>query len=250
MTVKVNTVAAISEFIKRFKNLEQSLLNQRVVHDTNRLATFFQEFMPINNRWQQFRQSTAPDYNLFSVLNIRHYETYVHTPFLKHLLNPTETHQQGRLFFDYFLEQILGERFQKENIKYINVYEEYPFSNGRIDILIRFIMNGQPFGLVIENKIYHHDEPKQLERYHSFLTEECQLQPGQYHLVYLKPQQGAPSSYSLNEELYKNLKRINALSEIGYHQHIAVWLNDLVKRIEPQRLKQIILQYIETIKTL
>lgn len=245
-----NSVTSIATLIDRFNILEKDLLTQRVIDDSGKFAVFFQQYLPINARWQEYLKSTAPDYNLFSVLNIRHYETYVHTPFLRHLLSPAETHQQGRLFFDYFLERIIGERFQKENVKYIQVHEEYPFSNGRIDILIQFQLNGKPFGLVIENKIYHHDEPRQLERYHEFLTKACCLPEGQFHLVYLKPQQSPPGRDSINEELYTQLKSQNAITEIGYHQHIAVWLENLISHIEPQRFKQILLQYIEAIKTL
>jgi hypothetical protein len=195
-------------------------------------------------------KAKAPEYNLFSILNIKHYETKVHTPFLKHLLSPDETHQQDRLFFDYFIQNFLGPRFNKETITQIKVYEEFPFSDGRIDILIRFKMNEKPFGLVIENKIYHHDEQNQLKRYYEYLTQACNLPLGQYHLVYLKPQQGAPSNYSIDPNLYKKLKLDEAISEIGYHQHISPWLQSLLEKIEPLSVREIIHQYIQTINTL
>jgi hypothetical protein len=234
----------------RFKKNQNALVKKYTTEAIVRLDNFFKEVDPLIVRQEEYHKTNAPDYNLFLILKIQHLETRVHTPFLRHLLSPDETHAQGRLFFDYFMQQILGDSYGPESISNIKVRAESRMSEGQLDLLVEFKRNKIPFGMVIENKIYALDGDQQLERYHRFLTNDRRYQDGNYHLVYLCPRQRRPSSQSINQNLYEELKKKRALTELGYHEHIAPWLYHLLKQIDAPKLITILQQYIKTIQSL
>ena len=45
------------------------------------------------------RADQAPNFNLFEILELEGKEVSTHSAFLAHLLDPTETHAQGNLFY-------------------------------------------------------------------------------------------------------------------------------------------------------
>lgn len=240
----------ISTFLNQFSDLEESLYDMRIKQDIRIFNQLFKALGPVDKRIQKILLTTAPEYNVFNVLNICHYETKVHTPFLKHLLNPEASHRQGRLFFDSFMNLIFGNEYIVSDVSNIQVFEEFYTKFGRIDILILYKSYNQNSALVIENKIYHHDEDAQLERYYTYLTQDRKLTKGHYHLVYLKPNKGAPSRNSISIERYRMLKEEKSLFEIGYRQDIAPWLESVVTQVKAANVEQTLLQYIKTIKTL
>ena len=241
----------LTAFFSTFNKLENSLRTFRNERDINSWVKLFSAYQPIEVKHNELLKQEAPDYNLFEILNIERFETKVHSPFLKHLLNPYESHKQERLFFDLFMKNILGERYIPEKVSSIDVMKkEFRFSNGQIDVLIRYKSGSEKKVLLIENKIYHHDEDKQLERYYHFLIDECKLKKGNYHLVYLKPYKSPPSSVSINPELYAELKNDGSLIELGYYENIAPWLESVLYNIQAPVVLQTIRQYIKTITTL
>ena len=86
--------------------------------------------------------------------------------------------------------------------------------------------------MIIENKIYHHDEPNQLERYYVFLSEQCKLCFSNMHLVYLKPYKSPPSRVSITQEKYNLLKDNNCITELGYQEDIQKWIESLIHMVK------------------
>lgn len=100
-----------------------------------------------------------PSYNLFSVLRSESDEVRLHSRFLADLFNPKGSHQHQMRFLTLLLER-LGVVLSGQ----ISVDLEYK----NIDILIR----SKECAVIIENKIYAGDQPKQLARYHQLMRDE------------------------------------------------------------------------------
>ena len=243
-------IAELQTFIGNLIKLESNLVQNRLNEDIGSINKLFKDYAPIDEKVTLVLEKTAPAYNVFDILHIKRYETKVHTPFLKHLLNPHESHKQNRLFFDSFMEMVLGNAYLKAEVSQIEAFEEYSFSNGRIDILIIYKQKGVMKSVVIENKIDHHDEEKQIERYYEFLTQECQYQVGDYHLIYLKPYKSPPTSHSINLELYRMLKESHSITELGYHENIQYWIASLIDMVKAPVVHHTLYQYLKTIKSL
>jgi len=246
----IDDLPDIKMFIERFIVLESNLVQKRVNEDIGEMIRLFKNYAPVDEKVSLILEKTAPAYNIFDILHIKRYETKVHTPFLMHLLNPYESHKQNRLFFDSFMELVLGNTYCKEVVSHIEVYEEYSFSNGRIDILIFYQQGTIRKSLVIENKIDHHDEERQLERYYEFLINECKYEIGNIHLVYLKPYKSPPSSFSISKALYNKLKETQSITELGYHESIQKWIDSVIHEVQAPVVHHTLNQYLKTIKSL
>ena len=113
--------------------------------------------------------------------------------------------------------------------------------------------------MVIENKIYAGDQPWQLERYHDYLKNTLQLNPGDFAMVYLSPWNQKPSIkkegdkggvYAITEPLYKELKNQHCFHEIGYHGHIEPFLENCLNNIQSPKVAETVRQYLQTIQML
>ncbi len=127
-------------------------------------------------------------YNLFSVLRSESDEVRLHSRFLADLLNPEGSHQYGANFLTVLLER-LGLTLSGQ----ISVDIEYK----DIDILI----HSKSCAVIIENKIYAGDQPKQLARYYQLMRDEGYTD---IKLVYLTLD-GAPPSESSTDGLSEKL---------------------------------------------
>jgi len=241
----------IQSLMARFNRLEKNLVDIKIEYEIPRYRSLVKNFSLAHNIALKLIENEAPKFNLFNIISIGHLEAKVHTPFLAELLNPDGTHRQGRLFFDAFMRLLFNESFHSEIIQNISIKIELSdYENGRMDIVIFYTEQGTPKSVVVENKIYHHDEPNQLIRYHTYLTKTLNLIPGQYHLVYLTPHKQKPSSASISDELYNKLKQAGSISELGYYSDIAPMLHATLAHIKAPVVKETLHQYIESIKTL
>lgn len=193
---------------------------------------------------------TAPEYNIFKVLNIHWLETKLHTPFLVNLLNPLGTHEQGVLFYNEFLNQLpnVSSIFKIDDPKEIQITEEKSTPNGRIDIFIESSIKDKKFIIIIENKIYAGDQENQLERYYNYYLKQG-FTDQQILIIYLKDGEN-PSSTSIKKELRERLSANDILINMSYKEDVASWLINCKEAISPPNLKIILKQYIEIIKTL
>lgn len=240
----------LNNFLIEFREFELTHVQKRVNEDINNFERLINDYTPIDSKITDLLENTAPAYNLFEILNITKHETRTHTPYLTHLLSPASNHKQGRLFFDSFMEMLLAEKYFKNEVSNIEVYKEHSFNDGRIDIIIFYKQAGIDKSVVIENKIYHYDEEEQLQKYYYYVLNEKKYLAENIHVVYLKPYKSPPSAYSIEPSLYKALKEKERISELGYHQDIQVWLENLLDKIKAPVVKYTLYQYLKTIKLL
>ena len=104
--------------------------------------------------------------------------------------------------------------------------------HGRIDILLEM----DELCIVIENKIYANDQPKQLERYHRYVN--SRSMNDRVELLYLTLHGSEPDSYSLG---YLRLQDIRCVS---YESDIIEWLGACIKEAAriPQ-IRELLIQY-------
>lgn len=238
-------------FIQNFKAFETDVLNELVDGEIGAYKDMLNAIAPLHLEVQAYERDNTPDYNLFKVLNIRHLETKVHTPFLCNLLNPHEKHGQGSLFFNAFI-QLIKPNWTIDSIKYVSVKEEATFYDGRIDILIEFFVGNKKKAVVIENKIYAPDQKLQLDRYHSYLTsvQGLGLALSDIHIVYLSPSGIKPGPYSITTKNLETLIVGEAISSFSYRKDIFNWLEKAKCQIKSLPLLTIIQQYQNIIKEL
>lgn len=113
---------------------------------------------------------TREKFNIFSILDIEHYEEGTHSKFISHLLNPEGHHGFGNKFLQFFLEVIFEEAIDFNiNNKYfvepehvIGIKDKDCTRGGRIDILLTDESGNT---IMIENKIYAKEQCNQLSRY-------------------------------------------------------------------------------------
>ena len=248
MAISLNTIKTL---FTEYRTLESRFWQSRFEVEQQQFSQFQQRFLPFDRRLQALRQEETPFFNIFDILNIRHYETKVHTPFLCHLLDPDASHEQGALFLDSFFRNVLNLPFTHDTLSHYKVREELlTDSLGRLDIFMGFIHDDRPKAIVIENKIYAADQEQQLTRYHHYLTDVLSLAPEDYWLFYLTPKGTSPTTNAISAALADQLRQSGCLSTISYHQHITNWLNDCYPRVSSPRVRHTLYQYLITIASL
>lgn len=186
------------------------------------------------------RQDSAQrgeQFNIFHICGIEHYETS-HSTILAGILNPNGNHGQGDTFLKAFLESVSNPIWLSEfDTKTASVKTEYDTSNGRIDILIT---NDKNQAIIIENKIYAPDQPKQLIRYDKFAQKT--FHKGNYAILYLTLWGDEASKESAEGVTYQC---------ISYRTTILKWL-DKCMQLSVQRplIRETLIQYSNLIKEL
>ncbi len=237
-------------FIDDFTKLETNIKSANITSELDSYNTFFRKYDKLEVNLEKILKEQSPYYNVFSILNIRHYEARVHTPFLCNLFDPNESHGQGLLFFNKFLKKILNNCNTNDVIENVEVYEELSMKYGRLDILIDYQINKKKKTLVIENKIYHHDGEQQLYRYYNYLKDERGLRNDDFQIIYLTVHKCIPSAHSISRSLYNELEHDNNIICLGYKEDIVNWLSDCIPEVSSERVIGLLNQYIETIQTL
>ena len=130
-------------------------------------------------------------FNVFSMLRPEDNEVNLHSRFLFELLNPQGTHGMGTAFLERFLAQVGLDGF---DVTTATVKREHQ----NMDI---FIANKSRQAIILENKIFAPDQPKQLQRYYKAVRKEGYRD---VTVLYLTPYGDAPNAESagnLDEEL-------------------------------------------------
>lgn len=198
----------------------------------------------LSKQYEKVAAATGENFNVFRILKLDTNETRTHSAFIAELLNPNGSHGFGDVFLRLFVREfkVLGFSgpgpFQAKVI-----VEEYlgPISpdferGGQIDIVIK--AKGQR-EIVIENKIYAQDQPKQLIRYKNHYPES--------HLFYLTLDGTEPT----DKETRDRLKPIEDYTPVSYKGEVLNWLKSCRKEAtEHSLLRETITQYINLIKNL
>ncbi len=155
------------------------------------LAQLLQQVVNINRHYAELAQHEKSAFNIFSILRQEDDEVNLHSRFLFELLNPQGTHEMGAAFLTRFLAQLDLDGF---DVTTATVQREHQ----NMDI---FIANDGGQALILENKIYAPDQPKQLLRYYKAVRKAGYEDVS---VLYLTPYGDAPGSESagnLDEEI-------------------------------------------------
>ncbi len=171
----------------------------------------------ITKKNKEMMKATGQNYNIFNILNLSSNETRLHSAFLAHLLNPKESHRLKEKPLETFLRKIEVD-FINISSAHISVEEHIGFLNedtgGRIDILIK---DGLGNAVIIENKIYAGDQPKQLLRYHNYGKSKTK----QFKLIYLTLEGSQPSNESTGNQGID-------FHTLSYSNNIKEWLEECI----------------------
>lgn len=253
MTKETKNITDLNNFLTNFRELSQRLESHKIIYQKTKFSGLFNGYNSLRNLIKIYEKKDATNYNIFNVLNVDEGEVTLHTPFLANLLNPTESHGQGDIFLTSFINKFIPvnkrTHFSLANPNDYIVEEEKGTSRGYIDIFIQSFSKSKPFGIVIENKIRAGDQPKQLSRYYQYLKDK-KLSTEQSIIFYLTVTGNEPTTHSIEKITKEELVRNDVLIYLSYKKDIASWLSELKDKIEAQKLKNIITQYLQIIKQL
>jgi hypothetical protein len=181
-------------------------------------------------------QETAPCHNIFRLLGVQRYETWLHSPLLRDLLDPYGSHGQGAVFLQGFVELIATQQgWPVPEIPEWPPVAEWVVSLevDRIDISVR---NARANWLVfIENKIGAGFQPDQMQRYAQIL--EGRRTPMSRHALVLLAPKDLPLA-SLQGP-YKTL---------WYERDVVPWLEKALPRIKSPAVISTVRQYLEIVR--
>lgn len=203
----------------------------------------------IQKKYDDLAEYSGEHYNVFDILGVTTDELS-HSAILTNLLNAKGKHGQKELFLELFLKEIkqkFGDSDKKIVLENFNikisfaVKEKYTGrvdyeadQGGRIDIII----NDGKNNIIIENKIYAGDQPKQLVRY----NEHDKNAP----ILYLTLEGKEPSDNSIG-----NLVLNKDFICISYTTDIKVWLENCIKEMANKPIiRETLNQYLFLIKSL
>lgn len=178
--------------------------------------------------------------NIFKLLEIETKEN-IHSSFIASIINSSDYAKDK---FIKMLYDVSKRNFDYEKLKAQTEITLSTKGAGRVDIYLTDYKKNKSNGntrIIIENKIYAGDQPKQLDRYHKHLERYENTA-----LFYLTIEGKDAASYSRKElAVGKNYYLLN------YADHIEVWLKSVLKNgcIEPN-LEIYINDYLEVIKEL
>jgi hypothetical protein len=191
-------------------------------------------------RWEKLQRTKAPRFRSFAFFSKR--EVAV-SKMVAALLDPSETHGQGRLFLDHFLDKISNHKLnhlRQKEVRSIKV-EDRTTQQRRIDIVVYF-SDGFQFG--IENKVFGaKEQPNQISHYADALENRV---PGRYALLFLHPE-GAHCT-SLSEAKQKEMEEQNRLIQEPAKPFLSSWIKECVGHCEAKTVKVFLLslqKYIE-----
>ena len=196
---------------------------------------------PYRDAKQHLDRFLSTDFNVFKWIEpeknllpdqIRRFEI-LRSAFIADLLRDKGSHGQQRKFLDAFL-QVIGQPDLKDEMlqevgREVWIGRNSESSRGFMDILVKF----NDFGLAIENKLSHIEQPDQLQRYYEFLNEKYGTNG--FCLVYLTPDGRKPESIegSLREELMNERKLIC----ISYNRDMLKWLEECCRLCESDKFR-------------
>lgn len=214
--------------------------------DINNIQGLLNQVATINKKNAEILDATGGRFNIFRICGVNHYEN-THSSILAELLNPQGSHSLKNQFLDAFLETI-GKSFTLKDFDTTNatVHTEYVTDNGRIDILIK---DHKKNAIIIENKIYACDQPKQLIRYNVYAEGEFkdknkdqEENNKKYQIYYLTLFGSEASEQSAGDVIYHT---------ISYAETIIQWLYKCIAlAVRLPLVRETLIQYSNHIKQL
>jgi hypothetical protein len=216
------------------------------------------EYLQLKNEYRNLNKTLAEDFNIFQILNVQHYEVSTHSAMIRELLDSTGTHGQGNLFFLEFLNMLSEKEIISNNDTSTyssNIFDNYSciseqsVETGRIDIVIERLYSDFPFCFIIENKVWAVDQEKQIERYWQELQKK-NIPEDRKKILYLSPNGYLPSEWSIDNQTRMYLENKRILHCISYSRDIIYWLEKVLPKIESEKVRYLVAQYCDILKSL
>ncbi|UUV21944.1 PDDEXK-like family protein [Paenimyroides aestuarii] len=216
--------------------------------DIKQIENLLEKTQIIRNKYADLAEYTGENFNVFNILRLDEKEL-MHSAFIANLLNVKGNHGQKDVFLKLFINEIKDlfsdsksnrelleefdalKSFAKEE-EYIGMVDYDLGNGGRIDITVKDGKNV----ILIENKINHFDEYKQLIRYNEFYKNAP--------IIYLTPFGTEPSEDS--KGILENNKDFICIS---YEQHIVNWIEQCIKEMANKPIiRETLNQYLHLVK--
>lgn len=205
--------------------------------ETELLITEIKHLLELEKAKKQEKKARGERFNIFSIMRMKTDEVHTHSALITAMLNPKGPHGSGDMYLNLFLQsvpELHGIDFDTANAKAdyeysIDDINEDKTEGGRIDILIE---SGKK-AIIIENKIYAEDQPKQLLRYENFAKSNY----SEYYILYLTLDGKDASNESckgMSEEYIK----------VSYRDTIKDWLTKCIEKSATKPLvRETLVQY-------
>jgi len=215
-----------------------------------KITILLKNVLTLVDKYDAENKKSGESFNIFSIMKMEYNEVKTHSSIIGEFLNPKGSHGLKDVPLKLFIKEI------KKNLDNTSVYidkleldtnsskviiEEYigeinedKTAGGRIDIVVKD-MEGKV--IAIENKIHAKEQENQLLRYKNEYQDGCTI----YLTLY-----GKESDYE-SEKFPKIIKGEDYLT-CSYHINILNWLNDLLEQEMPERIRQVVNQYLGLVK--
>jgi len=175
--------------------------------------------------------SNAMQLNIFTLLREIHDEVNLHSVFLAELLNPFGTHNCGTMFLERFLE-LVGIPLEAQEVR--TVQQEFH----HMDIFI----STDSDCIIIENKIYAGEQPKQVQRYYNFAKTQGY---STVYVVYLTLFGDSPTAQS------QGTIDSQFICPISYAVDIISWVAHCLPQVQTRlRIRETLIQYQQVVAQL
>ncbi len=184
--------------------------------------------------------------NIFKILNLEYDEVRLHSRILKFLIERDPSgfiESTPKQYWDEIGKPV-GRLLKVDLEKHCSSSEE-DIKDGRIDLIVEF----EQHLIIIENKILASDQPEQLIKYSKF-GESINKTGKKCLLLYLTPKGNLPGEKSISKNGKKDLEENTDFFTISYEKNILNWLEHFENSKEKTGIKNIIDQYLNTIKTI
>jgi len=177
----------------------------------NNIKAIIAQVITINEKYHEIQRLNGDNFNIFSILKMERDEVKTHSLFIYELINPKGSHNQGDLFLQLFLKEVLNISEKKKATCLQSKREDFTKDGKRID----FTIETEKYQIGIEMKIDADDQQNQLIDYKKELKNRCNNKQ-EVKLYYLTLTGYEASSKSTREELIaeKDYKLISFKSEI------------------------------------
>lgn len=176
------------------------------------------------------KEQRGENFNVFEIMHAQSDEVNTHSAVLAALLNPKGNHGCKSAFLTSFVEKFISQKGETSSVIFdtdietCHIYVEYSIgevakdyaTGGRLDIVVESEKKDK--AIIIENKIYASDQPKQLYRYMNYA--DAKYGKDNYIIMYLTLDGHKPSKESIGE-----MKEGVDFYIISYKSFILEWLD-------------------------
>jgi hypothetical protein len=243
-------------FFGELKPIYNLYINSKANYTLNKLPEFFSVYKNLLINYDEINTQYSVDFNIFQIIKFNRPEEYVHSPFIKFLLDPSESHGQKDLFYKSFLQtflpQKIADKFINDNIDDYYVKDEQYIKirdgrKGEIDIYVESLNPNKRFGVIIENKWESSDSCiNQIEKYYKSLSE-IGYKSDQILLIYLDKYGFGPQKITTDFKCFLESINNKTYFAISYQNQIKNWLVNCLPLVKSQIICRIIKQYLKTL---